>query len=419
MQPGLEYYRICERTVHFDGYIEVGSAYYSEEPRPAPFLQKNPRATDDEPKRKPAAIIRGRCAACRRRFLMTDLKNARILVTGGAGFIGSALVWALNVRGVSEIVVCDVLDGSEKWRNLAPLRFDDYIAADDVMPCIASGSEPLRGVTHVFHLGACSSTTETDSAYLMRNNYEFTRRLAEWAESIGARFVYASSAATYGALEADLSEGVELRSLRPLNMYAYSKHLFDLFAYRTGMLDRITGVKYFNIFGPNEYHKGSMRSLVHKAFGDIFRTGKVALYKSYRKDYADGLQRRDFLYVKDAVEMTLHLAETESCGLFNIGSGVASTWIDLVTPIFESLQLAPTIEFIEMPDFLRAKYQYYTCANIGRLRSTGYDVTIPPLRDAVFDYVKTYLIPGRNLDPTLDRSPAYAPRQAGTDRNMF
>ena len=201
-------------------------------------------------------------------------------------------------------------------------------------------------------------------------------------------------------------------------MYAYSKHLFDLFAWRTGMLDRITGVKYFNIFGPNEYHKGSMRSLVQKAFEDICRNGKVALYKSYRNDYADGLQRRDFLYVKDAVEMTLHLAETESCGLFNIGSGVANTWIDLVTPIFEALQIAPTIEFIEMPESLRAKYQYYTCADIGRLRSTGYDLPIPPLRDAVFDYVKAYLIPGRNLDPALDLAIAYASRQVGTDRNL-
>jgi ADP-L-glycero-D-manno-heptose 6-epimerase len=335
-----------------------------------------------------------------------DFSNTRVLVTGGAGFIGSALVWALNRRGCDDIVVCDRLGTDEKWRNLTPLRFADYIEADDLLRRLQDGS--LGKFDLVLHLGACSSTTERDATFLVRNNYEFTRDLAMWAlgqkgRTRKTRFVYASSAATYG----DGSAGMEddnscLNTLRPMNMYGYSKHLFDLHAAQAGFLDQIVGLKYFNVFGPNEDHKGEMRSLVHKSFGQVRDTGSIRLFKSYRPDYGDGEQKRDFLYVKDAVAMTLHLAATpEAGGLFNIGSGAARTWMDLATAVFTALQHKPNIQFIEMPETIRDKYQYFTQANLGRLRAAGYKASITSLEDAVGDYVRNYLVPDKRLDPLV------------------
>ncbi|TAM77191.1 ADP-glyceromanno-heptose 6-epimerase [bacterium] len=325
----------------------------------------------------------------------------RTVVTGGAGLIGSALVWALNCRGIENVLVVDRLDSSEKWKNLVPLRYADYMEADDFEQRVLDAPTTLGDIRTVFHLGACSATTELDARFLIRNNYEYTKNLANWAIDHGQRFVYASSAATYGALEENLSEECELRSLRPLNMYAYSKHLFDLYAREHGWHDRICGVKYFNIFGSNENHKGDMRSVVQKAYEQIRASGSVKLFKSYRSEFAHGHQERDFLYVKDAVAMTIHLAEVEASGLVNVGSGKAQTWLDLVRPIFSALDLPERIEFIEMPEMLRGKYQYSTCAQIGRLRASGYDDPITPLADAVSDYVKNYLVPDRRLGPAI------------------
>lgn len=320
------------------------------------------------------------------------------LVTGGAGFIGSALVWELNRQGRERILIADRLGSSEKWRNLTPLRFADYVDADRLLTLVERDDDALRGVTTVFHLGACSSTTETDAGFLMRNNFEFTKTLAEWALRRGARFVYASSAATYGALEDVLSEQLPLASLRPLNMYGYSKHLFDLYAARRGYLDRLVGLKYFNVFGPNERHKGDMRSMVIKAVDQIQQTGRVRLFTSDRPDFRDGEQRRDFLYVKDAVAMTAHLAAQRThTGLFNIGSGRAHTWIELMHAVFAALDREPAIDFIPMPDALRGKYQYSTAADISRLRASGYTAPVTPLADAVADYVRRYLQPGLAL----------------------
>lgn len=330
---------------------------------------------------------------------MHDLSSGRIVVTGGAGFIGSALVWALNLRGIDNILIVDRLDQTEKWKNLVPLRYRDYADAGDFENQIIDSPQSFRDVRLILHLGACSSTTETDTAFLMRNNYEYTKHLARWAVDREVRFVYASSAATYGALEQDLRDDSSLETLRPLNMYAYSKHRFDLYARDNGWLGRMTGLKYFNIFGPNEQHKGDMRSLVDKAFGQIQHNGSVQLFKSYRSEFRDGEQRRDFLYVKDAVAMTLHLAERDAYGLYNVGSGEAHTWLDLIRPIFRALRVPERIEFIDMPPALRDKYQYCTRASIARLHGTGYDKAITPLGDAVEDYVCNYLLPERRLDP--------------------
>lgn len=330
---------------------------------------------------------------------MHDLTRGHVVVTGGAGLIGSAIIWALNLRGIDDILVVDRLDASEKWKNLVALRYRDYIDADDFENRILARASSFANVSTVFHLGACSSTTETDSAFLMRNNYEYTKHVAHWAVDHGIRFVYASSAATYGALERDLRDDGDLNALRPLNMYAYSKHRFDLYARDHGLLSRIAGIKYFNVFGPNEHHKGEMRSLVDKAFHQIRETGSIKLFKSHRPEYHDGEQQRDFIYVKDAVAMTLHLAQHEANGIFNVGSGQAQTWLDLVRPIFRAMDVPERIEFIDMPQTLRDKYQYCTVATIDRLRATGYDAAITPLADAVDDYVRNYLIPDRRLDP--------------------
>jgi ADP-L-glycero-D-manno-heptose 6-epimerase len=326
--------------------------------------------------------------------------GGRILVTGGAGFIGSAIVWALNARGVDDIVVCDILRSDEKWRNLVPLRYAHYVEGSELRSRLAGSPAAFGKFSAVFHLGACSSTTERDASYLIDNNTSFTRELAVWALGSGARFIYASSAATYG----DGSQGMDdkdpaLERLRPLNMYGYSKHLFDLYARRLGWLDRIVGLKYFNVFGPNEEHKGDMRSVVSKAHAQIRDSGRIELFRSYDPRYKDGGQMRDFLYVKDAVEMTLHFAEggASAGGLYNIGSGEANTWLALAAAVFGALGREPKVEFIEMPEALRAKYQYYTQADIAKLRATGYDRPVTPLADAVGDYVRNYLVPGKRL----------------------
>lgn len=341
---------------------------------------------------------------------MDYVLRGRVLVTGGAGFIGSALIWELNRHGFDDIVVADILDRSEKWKNLAALRFRDYLEAADLLATVERDAGSLDEFTTIVHLGACSSTTETDAAYLMRNNYAFTKTLADAAAARGVRFVYASSAATYGSLETDLSESRPLGSLRPLNMYAYSKHLFDLYAERTGMLTRIAGLKYFNVYGPNERHKGDMRSVVAKAYDQIRTDGTVQLFRSYRPEFGDGEQMRDFLYVKDAVRMTLAIATNPSAvGVYNLGSGAARTWLDLARAVFKALGTEPRIEFVEMPSALRDKYQYHTEAKTGRLRTAGFDGALHPLDDGVADYVQRYLMEDRYLDPAVAEPRRRAP----------
>lgn len=325
--------------------------------------------------------------------------KARVLVTGAAGFIGSALVHALNQRGLDQIVVTDFLGTDEKWRNLAPLDFADFVPADKLLDNLARDPDYHGKFAACFHLGACSSTTVTDATYVMENNYAYTKSLARWALLAGTRFVYASSAATYGDGSAGMDDKTDdLRAFRPLNLYGYSKHLFDLYARKEEILSDIVGLKYFNVFGPNEYHKGDMRSLVCKAYDQIVETGKIRLFKSYKPEYPDGGQKRDFVYVKDAVEMTLHLAETETAGgLYNIGAGVARTWVDLAQALFAALGRPPAIEFIEMPESIRHQYQYYTCADITKVRTTGYTTPTTSLEDAVRDYAVNYLKTGGRL----------------------
>ena len=325
-------------------------------------------------------------------------KNKRVLVTGGAGFIGSVLVWELNRRGCSEVMVADYVTGREKSLNLAGLHYNNIIEPAELPTLLSSRS--IGKLDCIFHLGACSSTTETNENFLRENNYKYSRDLAAWALGAGVRFVYASSAATYGDGGAgmDDSDPRQLEKLTPLNLYGQSKQWMDLHAWREGWLDRIVGLKYFNVFGPNEQHKGDMRSLVCKSYSEVLRNGVIRLFKSYRPEYRDGEQRRDFLYVKDAVAMTLHLAANPAAnGIFNIGSGEARTWNDLARAVFSALGREPRIEYIDMPESIREKYQYFTQAAISKLRSAGYHQPITSLEDAVRDYVVNYLVPGRTI----------------------
>ena len=315
----------------------------------------------------------------------------KFIVTGGAGFIGSNLIAALNARGEDHILVVDELGTDEKWKNLVGLHFEDFMSRDDFRAAIRH--DALTAVDAVFHLGACSSTTEKDASFLADNNYRTTRELCEWCLQNGARFIYASSAATYGDGSAGYSDDDRhTLALKPLNMYGYSKHLFDLWALRHGLLDRIVGLKYFNVFGPREDHKGDMRSVVHKAFGQIRQTGEVRLFKSYRPEYKDGEQERDFIYIKDAVDVTLFfLDQPDVSGLFNCGTGEARTWNGLAKAVFAAMNLEPRITYIEMPESLREKYQYHTQADMDKLRHAGYAQPFTRLEDGVKDYVQNWL----------------------------
>jgi ADP-L-glycero-D-manno-heptose 6-epimerase len=322
-----------------------------------------------------------------------------IVITGGSGFIGSALVWRLNQKGASDILVVDHLAESEKWKNLVPLAFSDYLDRQEFIMRLERG-DFANSIDAIFHLGACSSTTERNADYLIENNYRYPMRIAEWRERHpGCRLIYASSAATYGDGSAGYADSEDdLQNLRPLNMYGYSKQLFDLCARRRGWLKHIAGLKYFNVFGPNEYHKGDMASVIEKAYPGVRDKGRMGLFKSYRGDYGDGEQRRDFIYVKDAVEMTLFFFEKPSVnGIYNIGSGVARTWNDIAKALFAAADRPLAIDYIPMPEAIRDKYQYYTCADLAKLRAAGCPHMCRSLEEAIADYVKNYLAKGAVL----------------------
>lgn len=316
-----------------------------------------------------------------------------MIVTGGAGFIGSRLIKRLNELGQDDILVVDDLRPSEKWINLAGLFFRDLIHKDDFIDLLERGHMG-RGIEAIIHLGACSSTTETHLDYLMENNYRYTFRLTKWCvERPTCRFIYASSAATYGdGNEGFLDREQGLEKLGPLSPYAFSKHLFDLAAYRLGWLKRIVGLKYFNVYGPNEWHKGEMRSAVLKGFLEIRHTGCMRLFASNREGLPDGEQARDFIYVDDAVEMTLFfLQRMEANGIFNIGTGVARTWNDLARALFQAIGLPPRIEYVPMPEELRGRYQYFTCAELSKLRKVGCKYQCFGLEEGVQKYVSRHL----------------------------
>ncbi|MBQ4107300.1 MAG: ADP-glyceromanno-heptose 6-epimerase [Lentisphaeria bacterium] len=321
------------------------------------------------------------------------------IVTGGAGLIGSTMIWRLNQEGIRDILVVDHLAVSEKWKNLTPLRFADYRERGDFLQDLRNGVYDTVDIQGIFHFGACSCTTERDAEYLVHNNFEYTKELARYAVRRQIRMVYASSCATYGDGSCGYrDDDSRIEELRPLNMYGYSKQLFDLWAREHGLLPSLIGCKFSNVYGPNERHKGEMRSVVLRAFEQISACGRMKLFRSLRPEYRDGEQMRDFLYVKDAVEMVLFLfRHPEAHGLYNIGSGRAETWNALTTAVFEAMDKPVDIEYIDMPEHLRDRYQYYTCTEMAKLFALGYDRPVTPLSDAVRDYVRNYLLTGKYL----------------------
>jgi len=314
-----------------------------------------------------------------------------IVLTGGAGFIGSCFLEKLNSEGIKDILVVDHLDGTEKWKNLVGKKYLDYIQKNDFLELVEEGEMPRPAA--VVHMGACSSTTCTDAEYFIKNNYEYSKAIAEWALSEKVPFLYASSAATYGAGEQGYSdEEKKIYDLKPLNMYGYSKHMFDLWLVNNRLVNKVTGFKFFNVYGPNEYHKGDMMSVVCKKYSEIKNENKIRLFKSYDKNYPDGGQKRDFIYVKDAVEIMYYFFKKPSkTGIFNVGTGEAKTWNELAEAMFKAAGKKPAIEYIDMPEQLRSKYQNFTQADMAKLKKAGCRHKFMTLEDAVQDYVTNYL----------------------------
>ena len=314
------------------------------------------------------------------------------IVTGGAGFIGSAFVSFLNHKGISDIIIVDELGSGERWKNLVGKKFTSYIHKDDFFSALLA-HEIIQPINAIIHLGANSYTTERDMDHLYRNNFDYTRKLAEFALDRGIRFIYASSAAVYGDGTRGFSDSdSETANFRPLNPYGYSKQLFDNHAIKEGWQKLITGLRFFNVYGPNEYHKTGQFSVAYKAYLQAKQEGLVKLFKSYRPDYRDGEQQRDFVYVKDCCEVIWWLINNPNAnGILNIGFGTARSWNDLCNSVFSALGHKANIEYIEMPAELQGQYQYYTEANIERLRTLGYQGAMTSLEDGVKDYIQSYL----------------------------
>jgi len=317
------------------------------------------------------------------------------LVTGGAGFIGSNVVASLNEAGRTDIAVNDILGSDGKWRNLAKRQIADFVPPADLTRWLDG-----RKLEAVVHLGANSSTTATNGDAVMETNFRLSLRLFDWSAATRTPFIYASSAATFGAGDAGFSDAYTLdalKKLRPMNLYGWSKHMFDLAvieraARKEPVPPQWAGLKFFNVFGANEYHKGEMMSLVAKRFDDAKAGKTVRLFKSHRSGIADGEQKRDFIYVEDAVAVVRWLLATpQVSGIFNVGTGKARSFRDLIAALFAALNRPPAIEYIDMPAEIRGSYQYFTQAETGNLRRAGYNTPFTPLEDAVRRYVTTYL----------------------------
>lgn len=317
-----------------------------------------------------------------------------IILTGGAGFIGSCILRQLNEKGFNNILVVDELGSDEKWKNLVGKKFSSYLHKDKLFDWLSQAGV-ANDIEAIIHMGACSSTVEYNADYLMENNFDYSVRLAEYAMKHHIRFVYASSAATYG----DGSDGFDddpnqLEQLKPLNPYGFSKHLFDLWIKDNGLINAVTGLKFFNVFGPNEHHKGRMASVVFNLFSQMQNEGVIRLFKSNDlKHYADGDQCRDFIYVKDVASIVVDLITQDVFGIYNLGSGEAQTWNYLATGMFSAVGKPVNIEYQDMPQDLQGKYQNYTKAEMIRLKRALKSLSFTPLHEAISDYINHYIIP--------------------------
>jgi len=319
-----------------------------------------------------------------------------IVVTGGAGFIGSCIVRSLNDRGIEDITIVDNISSTDKWMNLRNKKYREYINRDAFLGRL---DEFKGNVTHIIHMGACSSTTERDFDFLYRNNFEYTKALWSFSADNGISFIYASSAATYGDGRGGFDDRADIGELLPLNGYGYSKQLFDLWAEKQEKTPaQHVGFKFFNVYGPNEYFKGTMASVILHSYDQIREDGKVRLFKSYRDGYKDGGQLRDFVYVKDICRTVLFMMDhKEISGLFNLGTGRARSFYDLAKATFDALGMDTNIEYIDMPEALRGKYQYFTEAKMDKLREAGYREPFHSLEEGAADYVQNYLMKGREV----------------------
>jgi ADP-L-glycero-D-manno-heptose 6-epimerase len=314
----------------------------------------------------------------------------RIVITGAAGMIGSGVVRHLNDLGNSSLILVDELGNSEKWKNLLGKSFIDLISPSKIFDYLVGREDEISAF---IHLGACSDTTEKNADFLIENNFRFTIRLAELALSRNQQFIYASSAATYGDGSSGFTDDEnQLEELRPLNIYGFSKHLVDLWMKREGVLNRVVGLKYFNVFGPNEYHKAHMSSFIAKTYAKAKIEGNVSLFKSNSlAHFADGEQSRDFIYLKDAVRMTCAFLGQKVGGIYNIGLGKATTWNQMAQYLFDALNKQANIHYIEMPEEIRYQYQNYTCACMNKFRSL-FSIQQTSMKEAVHEYVNDYLL---------------------------
>lgn len=319
-----------------------------------------------------------------------------ILLTGGAGFIGSCLLKKLNDEGLKDIIVVDNLGTSLKWKNLLGKSYLDYINKDKFFHMLTTAQLPhsYNNVETIIHLGACSSTIETNAEYMMHYNFSFSKALAEWALPRKIRMIYASSAATYGNGNLGFSDADELCSkLKPLNIYGYSKQAFDHWAISTQTIRQMVGIKFFNVFGPNENHKNEMCSLIYKAFDQINKQGTIKLFKSHHPQFKDGEQMRDFIYVKDCCEVIWWFYKhPKISGIYNLGTGKAETWNTLANAIFKAMGKEPNIEYIDLPENLRANYQYFTQADMSKVKHAGNNHKFLTIEESVGDYVRNYLL---------------------------
>lgn len=316
-----------------------------------------------------------------------------IIVTGGAGFIGSCVVRTLNDCGIKDIVIVDDIGTSDLWKHMVNKDYLEYIHKDKFIKRLDEFGDD---VTHVIHMGACSSTTERDFDYLYKNNFEYTKKMWKFCIEHDASFIYASSAATYGDGSVGFDDRKGIEALRPLNGYGYSKQLFDLWVQKqTTFPKQYVGLKFFNVYGPNEDCKGDMASVIYKSFNQINEKGVVNLFRSHNPDYKDGEQLRDFVYVKDICDVIVFfMNHTGNSGLFNLGTGTARSFKDLVLATFSAMGIEPNINYIDMPEQIRDKYQYYTRAEMEKLKAIGYSKPFWSLEDGIRDYVQNYLMLG-------------------------
>lgn len=317
-----------------------------------------------------------------------------VIVTGGAGFIGSCIVRTLNDRGITDIIIVDNIASTEKWLNLRNKKYTEYVPRSGFLERLLK--DDFGEISGIIHMGACSSTTETDFDYLWKNNVEFTKSIWKYCANKHIPMIYASSAATYGDGACGFDDRCDINILRPLNGYGYSKQVFDQWSLKQcEKPSQYVGLKFFNVYGPNEYCKGSMASMVYHGYKQLKANGIIKLFKSENPKYADGGQLRDFVYVKDICDVIAYFMEhSEYSGIYNVGTGRAQSFCELVSSVFIALGMEPQIEYIDMPEHLKAKYQYYTKAEISKLRGIGYDKEFMTVSEGVRDYVINHLDEG-------------------------